>query len=288
EKANGKTVSPAARKPKKKSTGVGQRADKDRVALEAVEMPTLEASRAALERKARIYDKLRKGGSVSEKVAEELMVDFERKNWNDPEESDTSDDEKRSSGEGEDDPWVEYVDEFGRTRVVRKSQVPKEPTPPPVDDTLPTLLSEDMRRDLERQRWEREAEEELAAGPQHYDERREVRAKGVGFYRFSRDEGERSEQMSELKRLRNQTEARRMAHQSVKDRRKEILEKRTEMIRAKRRKIEGKEEEVEDVQVKGKGKGKEEEEVVETGARKDGIDEKAITDMLRSIRNKVA
>ncbi|RUS14246.1 hypothetical protein BC938DRAFT_477451 [Jimgerdemannia flammicorona] len=96
EKANGKTVSPAARKPEKvpinKSTvwqrqnkGVGQRADKDRVALEAVETPTLEASRAALERKARIYDKLRKGGSVSEKVAEELMVDFERKNWNDPE-----------------------------------------------------------------------------------------------------------------------------------------------------------------------------------------------------------
>lgn len=229
-------------------------------------------------------------------------------------ESDSSDNEKPSSP-ADDDPWVEYVDEFGRTRVVRKSQVPKEPTPyvlgyssyiiwwlfiyfpishyptfppprPPVEDTLPTLLSDDMRRDLERQRWEREAEEELARGPQHYDERREVRTKGVGFYRFSRDEDERTTQMNELKRLRNETETRRSAHQSVKDRRKEMMEKRAEMIKAKRRKVERKDgEEEEEEEEEGNGKGKEKE--AEENQGEVNIDEKAIADMLRSIRNKI-
>lgn len=41
---------------------------------------------------------------------------------------------------------------------------------PPDDVEKPDLMSEDMRRELERERWEREAEEELdkPAGPVHY------------------------------------------------------------------------------------------------------------------------
>lgn len=45
--------------------------------LEAISKPTLESARAALERKAKIYDKLRKGktGGLNEKQYESLLVD---------------------------------------------------------------------------------------------------------------------------------------------------------------------------------------------------------------------
>ena len=47
------------------------------IELEAVSKTTLESARAALERKAKIYDKLRKGktGGLNEKQYEELLVD---------------------------------------------------------------------------------------------------------------------------------------------------------------------------------------------------------------------
>lgn len=47
------------------------------IELEEVSRPTLESARAALERKAQVYEKLRKGksGGLSEKQYESLLVD---------------------------------------------------------------------------------------------------------------------------------------------------------------------------------------------------------------------
>jgi hypothetical protein len=60
----------------RQNKGVNSRAARD-VDLEAVSKPTLDAARAALERKAKIYEKLRKGqsGGLNEKQYDMLLVD---------------------------------------------------------------------------------------------------------------------------------------------------------------------------------------------------------------------
>lgn len=60
----------------RQNKGVDARSARD-VELEAISKPTLESARAALERKAKIYDKLRKGksGGLTDKQYETLLVD---------------------------------------------------------------------------------------------------------------------------------------------------------------------------------------------------------------------
>ncbi|GAA6028726.1 hypothetical protein JCM8097_007364 [Rhodosporidiobolus ruineniae] len=104
-----------------------------------------------LERKAAIYDKIRKGktGGLNEDQIGSLLVDFDRKTYDNPDVS--SDEEDRGSDAGSDvdesltvpdrrissrednepgpalphDPLVEYTDEFGRTRMIPRSEVPR-------------------------------------------------------------------------------------------------------------------------------------------------------------------
>ncbi|CAG8467480.1 22368_t:CDS:2 [Racocetra persica] len=214
----------------RQNRGVNERSQKDE--LEIVEAPTLEASRIVMERKAKLYDQLKKTGISDEKLAEEILVDFDRKAL----EHISDDDEDKTNTEN--DPWIEYTDEFGRTRMARKSQVPKEESSPP--STL--LPGEGEAEDIsameqERRLWEEAALEELKnGGPLHYDETKEIRTKGVGFYRFSKDELEREEQMRALKEMRLETETKRSSHQSIKEKRKAQLDARMAMIRAKRQK----------------------------------------------------
>ncbi|ORX93406.1 hypothetical protein K493DRAFT_353468 [Basidiobolus meristosporus CBS 931.73] len=240
ERAQGKNAPAASRIQSKKlpawakpNKGVEQRSAKDKLEQEA-EKPSLDASRKALERKAKLYEKLKRTNldDMNEKDIEEMLVDFERKQWEQADESDLSEKEKET-----DDPWVEYIDEFGRTRLLRQSEVPKERSPSPqYEDGLPTMMSADMRRELERERWEAEARAEIAAGPAHYDDAHEIRTKGVGYYRFSTNEEERRAQLLELKNLRNETEQVRALHKNIKDKRKEQLEARKELLRLKRQK----------------------------------------------------
>ena len=83
---------------------------------------------------------------------------------------------------------VEYTDSFGRSRQCMRKDLPhmmkldndlKHVRPPPPSggrsgsrSPSPDLLSEDMRRERERVRWEKEAMEELepeeSSGPVHY------------------------------------------------------------------------------------------------------------------------
>lgn len=60
----------------RQNKGVNARASRD-IELEAISKPTLESARAALERKAKIYDKLKKGksGGLNDKQYDMLLVD---------------------------------------------------------------------------------------------------------------------------------------------------------------------------------------------------------------------
>ena len=79
-----------------------------------------------------------------------------------------------------------------------------------VRSSSPQLLSEDMRRERERQTWEKQVEQELEldkpVGPTHYQsiQEGEVRSHGVGYYRFSEEEEQRKKQMNMLDKLRKE------------------------------------------------------------------------------------
>ncbi|MBN3274458.1 CC174 protein, partial [Polyodon spathula] len=82
--------------------------------------------------------------------------------------------------ENPDQEWVDYVDSLGRSRRCMKKDLPellKMDKKPAFEkeDKGKTLLSEDMRRELQRQQWEEEEEAALKRpiGPLHYEDIRE-------------------------------------------------------------------------------------------------------------------
>ncbi|KZT07629.1 uncharacterized protein LAESUDRAFT_651046 [Laetiporus sulphureus 93-53] len=211
----------------RQNQGVKARAARD-IELEEISKPTIDSALAALERKAQIYEKLRKGrsGGISEKQYESLLVDFDSKAM-DAYESDSDDvDESltvpRRPAEEEDDPIIEYEDEFGRIRSGRRSEVPRH--------LLPQMETTKQGEDIEYVHclifrynpvnyfpvYEPSAERVAAIEAEyaeennplnvHYDAAQEVRAKGAGFYQFSGDEETRKRQMEELRRAREETE----------------------------------------------------------------------------------
>uniref|UniRef100_A0A8C3RYX5 CCDC174 alpha/beta GRSR domain-containing protein n=1 Tax=Chelydra serpentina TaxID=8475 RepID=A0A8C3RYX5_CHESE len=84
--------------------------------------------------------------------------------------------------------WVDYVDSLGRSRRCMKKDLPnllemdKELQGKRQGIEEKTLLSEDMRRELQRQQWEREEEEALKkpVGPIHYEDIRENEEDVIG------------------------------------------------------------------------------------------------------------
>jgi Domain of unknown function (DUF4078) len=69
---------------------------------------------------------------------------------------------------------------------------------------------------------------------EHFDGRKEIRTKGVGFFQFSGDAEERKRQMDELERDRQETEKRRIETSQRKEERKKELEARKRAIAEKR------------------------------------------------------
>ncbi|KAJ6494780.1 hypothetical protein C8R47DRAFT_1213459 [Mycena vitilis] len=227
-KAAGKSkyIVGGVQRPDKKPTiwarqnkGVSSRASRD-MELEAISKPTLESARAALERKAKIYDKLKKGqtGGLNDKQYESLLVDFDSKPMSDHFDSDSDDvDESvEVARPPDDDPIVEYEDEFGRMRTARRSEVPRDlvrKEEPEQDEDEDLIIhnpvghfpvyqpSADRVAQIEKE--QAEANHPLGV---HYDAAAEVRARGAGFYQFSKDEEMRKAQMDELKSARNETE----------------------------------------------------------------------------------
>ncbi|ORX48871.1 hypothetical protein DM01DRAFT_244430, partial [Hesseltinella vesiculosa] len=174
------------------------------------EPDVFEQSRSSLQKKAKLYDTLTNAHFDADQLEnmELLLVDFERKK---PDaQTSPPEDSKRN------DEWVECEDEFGRTRVVRKRALEKISRPNTLDGNADIYSSESSFASR--------------AHIRHYDSRQENRTVGVGHYGFAQDNGEREEQMRNLKELREQTTAARSKARPSSDRRKAILAKRAEYI----------------------------------------------------------
>jgi hypothetical protein len=195
----------------------------------AVEQEVLDQSRRALEAKSRLYEQLERGTldvqGLSTGQKDGLLVDFAWKGWNaetgefdlDPNASDTSSDSdcQRSHGtqQSSSDDWIEYEDEFGRQRLVRRGD-------------LAALAAEraETARLLSR------AQDE----PLHYTEDFELRNRGVAFYRFAGDERERVEQMGQLRRLRAETMETRTRLLALREQRRLHRERRLALLKHRR------------------------------------------------------
>ncbi|XP_070594425.1 coiled-coil domain-containing protein 174 isoform X2 [Erythrolamprus reginae] len=248
----------------KQNKGVSDRAEKD-VEQKIEEQQTLDKSREKLEEKARLYEKMTKGDFPDEETEELYLVDFTQKIIDKQREvqelcmgetarkamrEENREEERLSEADipppqNPDEEWVEYVDYLGRSRRCIKKDLPlmmemdKQNQDGRPETEKKTLLSEDMRRELQRQEWEREEEEALKKpmGPIHYEDIRENEARqlGVGYFAFARDQALRKKQMDTLEMLREQTIGQRTKRENLKEKRKAILESRLSKIRAKKR-----------------------------------------------------
>ncbi|KIJ51205.1 hypothetical protein M422DRAFT_26635 [Sphaerobolus stellatus SS14] len=223
----------------------------------------VELAKEALERKAKQYEKLKRGktGGLNDAQFEALMVDFDRKAEEEGYDSESSEDRDESlavpqkPNDYEEDPVIEYNDEFGRTRTARRSEVPRNLLPREEEveaeyDNDPYVIHDPNYFPTYEQTAEKIAavEAELVEDnpATHYDATKEVRPHGAGFYQFSKDEETRQRQMEELKRSREETEKARVssgaaAGKEVKpglEKRKREIEERRKAIEAKRRKKE--------------------------------------------------
>ncbi|KAK5612058.1 hypothetical protein CRENBAI_000723 [Crenichthys baileyi] len=266
----------------KQNAGVSSRAAKDAEQL-AEEQVNLDTARRKLEEKARLYEQMTKGDFPDEETEGLYLVDFTQKIIDKKRETlaqkekDKEDEEKDSLSpvpppQNPDEEWVDYVDALGRSRRCMKKDLPNFMK---MDQDLngkglvsndKTLLSEDMRRELQRQEWEREEEEAMKkpVGPIHYEDIRaqEARELGVGYFAFSQDKEQRRKQRETLDMLRDQTTDQRTKRERLKEKRQAILQARLAKVRQrkiKKTKLDGTEEEEKDEENRG------EEEEDETG-----------------------
>ncbi|KLO10829.1 hypothetical protein SCHPADRAFT_831992 [Schizopora paradoxa] len=202
--------------------GVDARRARDIEALRA-DRSTAESAREALERKAKIYEKLKKGksGGLTDAQYDGLLVDFDSKAMDEHYSSDSEDVDESLTvpkpPDDDDDPIVEYEDEFGRTRTSRRSEVPRNLMPSAdaeqeeEEELDPFVLHNPVNHfpiyepSSERVAAINEAAKETAAET-HYDAAKEVRAKGAAFYAFSADEEKRRKEMEALRAARDETE----------------------------------------------------------------------------------
>ncbi|XP_053932979.1 coiled-coil domain-containing protein 174 [Cuculus canorus] len=247
----------------KQNTGVANRAEKD-VEQKIEEEHILDKSRKKLEEKAKLYEKMTKGDFPDEETEDLYLVDFTQKIIDKQHEvqelhqseavkktseKETDDEETQPEmevppPEDPDEEWVDYVDFLGRSRRCMKKDLPSLLK---MDQELQgkrqvpdgnTLLSEDMRRELQRQQWEKEEEEALRKpmGPIHYEDIRENEARqlGVGYFAFSRDKELRDKQRATLDMLREQTLDQRTKREQLKEKRKAALDARLSKLRARK------------------------------------------------------
>ncbi|KAM6197723.1 coiled-coil domain-containing protein 174 [Sarcoramphus papa] len=247
----------------KQNTGVANRAEKD-VEQKTEEEDILDKSRKKLEEKAKLYEKMTKGDFPDEETEDLYLVDFTQKIIDKQHEvqelyqseaarktleKETDDEETQPEmeippPEDPDEEWVDYVDFLGRSRRCMKKDLPSLLK---MDQELQgkrqgpdgnTLLSEDMRRELQRQQWEKEEEEALRKpmGPIHYEDIRENEARqlGVGYFAFSRDKELRNKQRATLDMLREQTLDQRTKREQLKEKRKAALDARLSKLRARK------------------------------------------------------
>ncbi|XP_008292592.1 coiled-coil domain-containing protein 174 isoform X2 [Stegastes partitus] len=256
---------PTVKKPNiwtKQNAGVSARAEKDAEQL-AEEQNSLDTSRRKLEEKARLYEQMTKGDFPDEETEGLFLVDFTQKIIDKKKETfaqkemEKEDEESTSSApipppQNPDEEWVDFVDALGRSRRCMKKDLPdfkKMDQDFKGKGSDKHLLSEDMRRELQRQEWEREEEEAMKrpVGPIHYEDIRgqEARELGVGYFAFSQDAEQRRKQRDTLDMLRDQTTDQRTKRERLKEKRQAILQARLAKVRQRKKKakLDGTEEE---------------------------------------------
>ncbi|KAI0710006.1 hypothetical protein C8Q76DRAFT_798774 [Earliella scabrosa] len=219
-KAAGRVVVGGIKRPDKKpsrwmmsNAGVQGRAARD-ILYEEENKLDVDARIARLRVKAKAYGKMKKGksGGYSEEQRKNFLTDFDRMSPDLYESGSDDEDEsltvpERPSGI-DDDPIIEYVDELGRTRTSRRSDVPPEFLPDAVRDDDHKDDSDAIYNvegwfptyepDADRQRAIKEKFAEDENTNTHYDATREVRTKGAAYYQFSPDESTRGQQQKNI------------------------------------------------------------------------------------------
>ncbi|KPM07512.1 lariat debranching enzyme A-like [Sarcoptes scabiei] len=192
----------------------------------------LEQSRCNLERKAQLYKQMCRGYIRFHDDDENCLVDFHRKNS-------TYDGDSESNDEDDEKDLVEYIDQFGRTRMVTKEQYEqlKQHEERNAKKNSDKYENGDDQDDDDDFRSEYQ-EPYFTNQPNtiHYEHVREgeIRDHGVAFYSFSQDEHERSEQMKMLRKIRDDTALERKKRQQLKDKQKLKLRKKLEKIASRR------------------------------------------------------
>ncbi|CAO2605952.1 Coiled-coil domain-containing protein 174 [Lemmus lemmus] len=244
----------------KQNAGVSSRTEKD-AEQKLEEQKTLDKAREKLEEKAKLYEKMTKGDFPDEEVEDMYLVDFTQKIIDKRKEMEVlgATRESRNAEERDDDEeisekdipppqdpseeWVDYMDSLGRSRRCMRKDLPDLlEMDKNLQGRLPanekTLLSEDMRKELQRQQWEEEEREALKKpmGPIHYEDIRENEARqlGVGYFAFAKDKELRNKQMKTLEMLREQTTDQRIKRENIKEKRKAMLEARLAKLRQKK------------------------------------------------------
>jgi hypothetical protein len=223
----------------------------------------LARARRKMEDKARLYAAMRRGDYVPKENEPTPLVDFDRKWAESTAGNDGLSDHSSSNDDDDDDEKdriVEYEDEFGRLRqgtqaevdrikrrrhrgllgaeeLERMSARPSEPSKLIYGDAIQTMAfvpeDTDQMEALARKR------DRSATPPEqkHYDADWEIRTKGTGFYKFSKDEEVRTKEMEALEEERKRTEDERRQRDADKEkRRKEIEARRRQMAERKAKK----------------------------------------------------
>ncbi|TDZ28707.1 Uncharacterized protein C8035_v009522 [Colletotrichum spinosum] len=228
------------------------------------ETQVLDRTRRKMEEKARLYAAMKRGDYVAQNNEPAPLIDFDRK-WADSEaRGDRDDHHNTSSSSDEEDGCnnndvIEYEDEFGRLRrgtvadkerFVRQrrrgllgaeelesmSARPAAPAKLLYGDAIQTMAfnpdDPDKMEELARRR------DRSATPPEmkHYDADSEIRTKGAGFYKFSKDEATRVAELGSLGEQRQRTEATRADHEEQRERRRREIEQRRKDVGARKAK----------------------------------------------------
>jgi hypothetical protein len=198
-------------------------------------------SRAILEAKSKLYDEIMSNNDMKLLAEDDggddpendksFLVDFERKIY------ETNQINKK----------MEYTDSFGRTRLVTldeyeqlKANEKKKPPEKIQSNTSEKEIDrvERLHREQMRSKWEAEMEALRNKTQIHYqdilfDEKREH---GVGFYQFSTDDKQRTEQMATLNELRTNTKIEQTKFIQEKEKRQGNMTERLNKIRLRKAK----------------------------------------------------
>lgn len=220
------------------------------------EAQELARARRNMKNKARLYAALKRGDYVPQGNEAEPLVDFDGK-WAEKGEGAPSASDSSSDDDEGDKEVIEWDDEFGRRR--RGTRAEKEKMERSARRALlgaqelellsarPSAPSKLIYGDaIQSMAFNPEAPEQMEAlarkrdrsatppPPTHYDPDKEIRDRGVGFFKFSKDEAERMEQMRSLQEMREQTVRAHKARDDQKQARKREMEQRRKEMEARR------------------------------------------------------